>query len=122
MTLLVAVVSFGINAQTTTSLDGKKFKIEAWDETKSDLKTPEELIFKNGMVDAPICHEYGFFASRYKATDEDGVIKFTFVNESEYEGELIFEGYVDGKTVNGTYTWKKEGRDDLKYQFQGKLN
>ena len=74
------------------------------------------------MVDAPVCHEYGFFASPYRTYSENGKLRFNFINESAYEGELIFDGIVDGETITGTYIWKKDGRKDLKYKFSGKLN
>ena len=103
------------------TLDGKSFRIHTWDLNKSDLRMPDDLIFENGLVDAPVCHEYGFYASPYKVFEAEGEIRFTFTNKSDYEGEIVFNGIVKGDKIEGMYTWTKPGDKELIYMFEGTL-
>ena len=100
-------------------LDGKSYKIEAWDVTKSNLKTPDRLVFSNGMVDAPVCHEYGFFATPYTSYEKDGKLYFEFTSESQSEGTVTFKGEIAGDIVKGSYIWNKPDEGKLKYQYNG---
>ena len=111
-----------VDAQETRDiLDGKTFQVQTWDITNTDLKTPKQLIFKGGMVDAPVCHEYGFFPSTYEVFEDGDKIRFKFTSESPYEGEVVFNGIVTEDGIQGTYVWRKSGREDLHYEFEGRV-
>ena len=119
ITLTLIAATSSLNAQQADVLDGKRYAIKAWDITNTDLKTPDLLIFRKGMVDAPVCHEYGFFPSTYEVYEDKGKTYFEFTSESPYEGEVAFSGIYLGDRIEGTYTWRKSGREDLNYEFEG---
>lgn len=119
---ILLTVFVGSNAQETRDiLDGKTYEIQAWDITNTDLKTPKQLIFKSGMVDAPVCHEYGFFPATYEVYEDREKMRFKFTSESPYEGSVIFNGIITDEGIEGTYVWRKSGREDLHYEFEGTL-
>ena len=126
--VIASAMFFGIFALNSTSaqmaagpLDGMTYEISAWDVSNSDLKTPDKLVFENGMVDAPVCHQYGFFAAPYEAQETDGSTQFSFVSESMEEGTVYFSGTIEDDKISGRYTWKRPNGKKLNYKFVGKL-
>jgi hypothetical protein len=65
---------------------------------------------------------YGFYASPYVTNEKDGMTNFAFICESKTEGSVYFSGVVNDGRIIGTYVWKKEGREDLEYKFEGTVN
>jgi len=116
---LITAACFGQSG--SGSLDGQSYKIDTWDITKSNLKTPDKLVFENGMADAPVCHEYGFFASPYTTYEKDGRMYFQFTSDSQSEGTLAVTGEIVDGAVKGSYVWNKPDQGRLKYQFKGEL-
>ena len=122
LSVVSMMVSVAMLSHNDIPLDGKRFSITIVSSNDDNMKTPEELIFRGGKVDAPVCHLYGFQAASYQTVNNAGVISFSFTNDSEDEGTLYFTGMVNGEKICGTYLWKKEGREDLVYRFEGALN
>ena len=122
ITCLAVTITSTAFAQTDKVLDGNEFIVKTIDGPDVNLETPQNLIFARGKADAPVCHMYGFYEAPYDAYEKDGVIYFSFTNESESEGKLVFNGYVTDNKIKGSYVWQKQGREDLKYDFEGQLN
>lgn len=120
ITCAVIAISSSLSAQSSDkALDGKSYQIKAWSSDNDQLKTPETLVFKDGKVDAPVCHMYGFYEAEYRTFEKSGETYFNFSSKSDSEGTIVFAGTVKDHRIEGTYTWLKEGQSDLVYQFEG---
>ncbi len=118
--LFITGLSLALPASAEGLLDGKTFEAEASEKGKED-KTPDTLIFKDGMFTSTDCEQYGFKAAPYSATEQDGVISFESQATSDTEGTVAWSGTVDGGNISGTFVWTKPGQDAIEYTYSGKV-
>ena len=84
----------------------------------------DEFVFAGGMFRSTSCDEYGFASGRYQTTTSDGIILFNAVTESPTHGKMIWEGKIDGETLDATFVWTKQRwywNLRKEYWFKGKL-
>jgi hypothetical protein len=84
----------------------------------------DELIFEEGMFRSTSCDKYGFAKGLYQTTNTDGIIFFNAVTVSPSHGQMVWEGKVDGDSLDATFVWTKERWYwDIRqeYWFKGKL-
>jgi hypothetical protein len=122
MLTLMMATSMAFASNPAAPLDGKSYSISVVGSPNYDLMTPDHLVFKAGKADAPMCHMYGFYATPYVTNEKDGMTSFSFICESKTEGSVYFSGVVTDSCIVGTYIWKKNGREDLEYKFEGTVN
>lgn len=98
------------------ALDGKTFAIVS---KSSEGETKDSLTFKDGTFDSLDCQQWGFTAASYVATPEGAGHKFVVTTKSEKEGQMVWEGTVDGDKISGKTVWTKEGQAPIEYTFEG---
>jgi len=67
----------------------------------------DEFIFSSGMFRSTSCDAYGFESGPYQTEVVDGVIYFKAVTKSPSHGQMVWEGKVDGDSIDGTFLWTK---------------
>ena len=85
---------------TSHLLDGKTFVTLE--------EEPDELVFKDGTFFSTTCAQWGFEASPVIASGDGDVIRFESESISPKHGKMVWQGTVDGKTMNVSYEWTKK--------------
>ncbi|GJM16745.1 MAG: hypothetical protein DHS20C13_20720 [Thermodesulfobacteriota bacterium] len=124
--LVLAVSFFIVGAQLNVasagdSLDGKTFSVKINEHGKDGEATDDEIIFKDGTFFSADCEQYGFSAAPYEYRTKDGITLFITSSTSEKEGEIQWEGKVEGDEISGTMIWSKTGQDPIFYKYAGSL-
>ena len=99
-------------------LDGRKYQGETGEAGKQG--EPEEFVFADGEFDPRGCHEWGFYATPYTATqEEDGTIRFVAEHTNEDGNRMRWEGTVAGDMLSGSmWYWEGDG-EPSEYWFKG---
>jgi hypothetical protein len=118
---LFILFAFACGKNANKTLDGKSYQLSTWDVNHPDKQDPDLVVFKNGMMDSEACHQYGFTASPYISTFENGVHSFSGTITSPKEGIMLIEGKAKENLIEGTMLWKKQNQADIKYGFRGTL-
>lgn len=109
------------NAQTkpdaVTSLNGKSFAIELWENDKS--AGPDTVVFYENTCQSSQCLQYGFAESAYSVKPEGNGIRWVSTVASETEGKIYWNGLITGDKIEGTMAWEKEGQATINYKFSG---
>ncbi len=103
------------------SLDGKTFSVKINEHGKDGEATDDEIMFKDGTFFSTDCEQYGFGAAPYEFRTKDGITLFITSATSEKEGEIQWEGKVEGDEISGTSIWSKPGQDPIIYKYKGSL-
>lgn len=103
------------------SLDGKTFSVNINEHGKDGEARDDEIIFKDGTFFSTDCEQYGFGAAPYESRANDGVTMFITSSTSEKEGEIQWEGKVEGDGISGTMIWSKPGQEAVFYKYKGSL-
>jgi len=123
------LVAFGFASQlpvfgqseTAGELDGFTF-VGRTGEKGSEEGYEDTFIFVSGTFRSTACDEYGFNATPYTTTPEEGdVVVFDAVAFSEAEGAMTWHGRVDGEDLEGTVVWEKPGQEPIEYWFWGSI-
>lgn len=120
----VALSTIGPNtdhAAAGDSLDGKTFSVKINEHGKDGEATDDELIFKDGTFFSTDCEQYGFSSAPYEHRTTDGITLFITSSTSEKEGEVQWEGRVEGGEISGTMIWSKPGQEPVFYKYKGSL-
>ncbi|MBK8953970.1 MAG: hypothetical protein IPM34_00230 [Saprospiraceae bacterium] len=121
LTSLLVLSLLSCTQKQAESLDGKTFQIGAWEVGKPDKQDPDVVSFANGQMDSEACHQYGFSPAPYTVELVNGKLSFKCTTKSESEGEIDFEGSYSQNTIEGKFVWRKEGQDNINYEFKGSL-
>ena len=81
-------------------LDGKTFVTLGED--------PDELIFEDGTFFSASCAQWGFEPSPLIATIDGDVIRFQTESLSPKHGKMVWQGTVEGETLNVSQEWTKK--------------
>lgn len=91
--------SFILDGRTYSGQNGSKGKPADHD---------DEFIFSKGMFRSTSCDAYGFESGPYETDVVDGIIFFKAVTKSPSHGQMVWQGKVDGDTIEGTFLWTKK--------------
>jgi len=92
---------------TSAALDGRTYAGQNGSKGKP-ADHDDEFIFSNGMFRSTSCDAYGFESGPYQTELVDGVIYFKAITKSPSHGQMVWEGKVDGESIDGTFIWTKE--------------
>lgn len=92
---------------TSADLDGRTYTGQNGSKGKP-ADHDDEFIFSNGMFRSTSCDAYGFESGPYQTEVVDGVIYFKATTKSPSHGQMVWEGKVDGESIDGTFLWTKE--------------
>jgi len=122
LTLCVSIIGTNLDsAHADDSLDGKTFSIKINEHGKDGEVRDDVVIFKDGIFLSKDCEQYGFGAAPYEYRANDGVTLFITSTKSEKEGEIQWEGKVEGDEISGTMIWSKPGQEAIFYKYKGNL-
>lgn len=122
LTVCVSIISTNLNsAHADSALDGKTFSIKINEHGKDGESRDDEIIFKDGTFFSTDCEQYGFGAAPYEHRTKDGITMFITSSTSEKEGEIQWEGKVEGDKISGTMIWQKAGQEPIFYKYKGSL-
>jgi hypothetical protein len=122
MLVVVALVAMSVRVAPAIAggglLDGRTFEGEVGEIDESG--DHENFVFAEGEFDPIACHEWGFYATPYSATEEqDGVIRFAAEHTNDDGNRMRWEGVVEGDSLSGSM-WYWEGDDPpVEYWFRG---
>lgn len=107
--LLIALSLGGGNALSapTAVLDGMVF-VGKTGEQGGQFEEQNELVFKDGKLYSSSCASRGFGAGEYETLQENGQIRFRSIIHSPEQGEILWQGTVNGKVADATYIWTRE--------------
>lgn len=117
---LLFFISACAQKNKTVSIGSKQFVVTTMEAGKPETGAMEQMIFSDSMFDNLQCHEWGFTAGKYTATQSGENYNFEATMQSPNEGAMIWKGMVMGDYVHGEMVWKKSGQQDLHYTFEGK--
>jgi hypothetical protein len=89
------------------TLDGKTFVGQSGKMGKKS-SAEEELSFQNGKLYSAGCAKYGFGESDYTAKVEGDSIHFKSNMVSPNNGEIAWEGTVQGDKIEANFVWTKK--------------
>ena len=127
MRLLVLLAFLGfltpmLSAAAAPSLDGRSFVIELVEHDSGKAQGKDTLVFAEGFGDCQAAgKKYGYAKglSTVVKGKAKGELAFRFVMTSAEHGELLVEGTIQGKTVQGKRTWSKPGKTAIVHSFSG---
>ena len=91
-------------------LDGRTFAGETGEQGKSK-GDPETFVFADGKFDPLQCHPWGFAATPYTSTAEEGAVRFAAEHRNAKGERMKWSGVVRGETLEGTMTfWDDDGK------------
>ncbi|MGB2692231.1 MAG: hypothetical protein WBB48_08175, partial [Thermodesulfobacteriota bacterium] len=99
----------------------KTFSVKITEHGKDGEARDDEIIFKDGTFFSTDCEQYGFGSAPYEYRTKDGTTLFITSATSEKEGEIQWEGKVEGDQISGTSIWSKAGQDPIIYKYKGSL-
>ena len=88
-------------------LDGKIF-IGPTGEKGKKVHHEDVLRFSDGKFTSSECFQYGFKGGLYTTTIEGHTIHFQAETISPTHGKMVWQGTLEGDTLEVTYTWTKE--------------
>ena len=95
------------NPAVSHLLDGKKF-IGPTGEKGKKVHHEDVLKFSDGKFTSSECFQYGFKGGPYTTTIEGDTIHFQAVTISPTHGKMVWQGTLQGDTLEVTYSWTKE--------------
>jgi hypothetical protein len=127
MRLLLLLTLWGflapmLSAAAAPSLDGRSFVVELVEADSGKAQGKDTLVFAEGSGECQAAgKKYGYAkglctVAKGKAKGE---MTFRFTMTSAEHGELLFEGSVQGKAVQGKRTWSKPGKTPIVHRFSG---
>jgi len=122
LTVCVSIIGTNLDsALADDSLDGKTFSVKINEHGKDGEVRNDTITFKDGTFLSTDCEQYGFGAAPYEHRSNDGVTLFITSTKSEKEGEIQWEGKVEGDKISGTMIWSKPGQEAIFYKYKGSL-
>ena len=88
-------------------LHGKKF-IGPTGEKGKKVHHEDALRFSDGKFTSSECFQYGFKGGPYTTAIEGDTIHFQAETISPTHGKMVWQGTLQGDTLEVTYTWTKE--------------
>ncbi|MFQ5993258.1 MAG: hypothetical protein ACE5NA_12540 [Nitrospiraceae bacterium] len=88
-------------------LDGKKFFGPGGAKGKKPHHN-DELVFKDGTFRSVQCNKHGFGAAPYTTTIQGDVVHFQAETTSPTQGKIVWQGTMNGDTLEATFLWTKE--------------
>jgi uncharacterized protein YfiM (DUF2279 family) len=108
------------SAAAAPSLDGRAFAIALVEDGSGKDQGKDVLAFAGGQGECQNAgRKYGYAKGMCTVTKTKDRLAFRFAMTSAEHGELVFEGVVHGKTVQGTRTWSKPGKTPIVHRFSG---
>lgn len=95
------------NVAASHILDGKKF-IGPTGEKGKKVHHEDILRFSDGKFTSSECFQYGFKGGPYTTAIEGDTIHFQAETISPTHGKMVWQGTLQGDTLEVTYTWTKE--------------
>ena len=95
------------NITASHILDGKKF-IGPTGEKGKKVHHEDVLRFSDGKFTSSECFQYGFKGGPYTTAIEGDTIHFQAETISPTHGKIVWQGTLQGDTLEVTYTWTKE--------------
>lgn len=124
--LLLAVLGFlspVLAAAAVPTLDGRSYAVDLVEDDTGKAQGRDTLVFTGGFGECQTAgKKYGYakglctVVGNPKAKAE---VTFRFTMTSAEHGELLFEGTVKGKAVQGKRTWSKPGKTPIVHRFTG---
>lgn len=109
-----------LSAASAPSLDGRTFAITLVEEGSGKDQGKDVLAFAGGQGECQAAgRKYGYTKGMCTVTKAKDGLAFRFAMTSPEHGELVFEGVVQGKAVQGTRTWSKPGKTAIVHRFTG---
>jgi uncharacterized protein YfiM (DUF2279 family) len=116
---LVLLAPFA-SAAAAPSLDGRAFAITLVEEGSGKDQGKDVLAFAGGQGECQNAgRKYGYAKGMCTVTKAKDGLSFRFAMTSAEHGELVFEGVVQGKAVQGTRSWSKPGKTPIVHRFTG---
>jgi hypothetical protein len=103
--MLLFNVGFALTSEGI--LDGKVFAGPTG-KVGMDADGTDELQFKNGKMYSVGCTDWDFGWGDYSVKVEGNNITFEAVTTSPKDGKIVWNGTVNGDTVDATYIWTKK--------------
>ncbi len=108
------------SAAAAPSRDGRAFAITLVEEGSGKDQGKDVLAFAGGQGECQAAgRKYGYAKGMCTVTKTKDGLAFRFAMTSAEHGELVFEGVVHGKTVQGTRSWSKPGKTPIVHRFAG---
>ena len=119
-TRVFAATDAGSSAALSGPLDQKTFsgEIAKKGAQKADK---DEFVFKDGTFRSSACDAYGFSATAYTAKADGQTVTFEAIATSPKEGTMEWKGTVQGATLTGTTTWRRQDKAPEEYTFSATL-
>jgi hypothetical protein len=95
------------NTAVSHLLDGNKF-IGPTGEKGKKVHHEDVLNFSDGKFTSSECFQYGFKGGPYTTTTEGDTIHFQAETISPTHGKMVWQGTLNGDTLDVTYSWTKE--------------
>jgi hypothetical protein len=109
-------------ATAAPSLDGRTFAIDLVEDDTGKAQGKDTLVFVGGSGDCETSgKKYGYAKGLCTVAKgkTKGEVAFRFAMTSPEHGDLLFEGTVQGKTIQGKRTWSKPGKTPIVHRFTG---
>lgn len=122
---LLAFLPAALHAAAATAaptLDGRSFAIELVEDDTGKAQGKDTLVFAAGSGECEAAgKKYGYAKGLYTAVKgkTKGDVMFRFTMTSAEHGDLVFEGTVQAKGVQGKRTWSKPGKTPIVHRFTG---
>lgn len=116
---LIPQISCSQNKSEKVLIGARQFVITTMEKGKPETGVQEQLIFTDSTFDNLQCHQYGFKEAEYSANKSGNNYNFEATMLSDTEGKMIWKGTITGDTVKGEMIWRKQGQDDIQYEFKG---
>ncbi|MBI2870843.1 MAG: hypothetical protein HYY14_03950 [Candidatus Omnitrophica bacterium] len=107
------------HAAAIQDLDGMTFAGELGEEGQTEGQA-DTFIFENGLFESTACTPFGFSEAPYTSAAQGDDIAFNAQTASPTDGNMVWQGTVDGDEVEGTVIWTKAGQA-TNYWFRGEI-
>lgn len=112
-----------LSAATGPMLDGRTFTIDLVEDESGKAQGKDALVFAKGFGECQVAgKKYGYAKGLCTVAENKktrGVVAFRFTMSSAEHGDLLFEGTIRGKAVEGRRTWSKPGKTPIVHRFTG---
>lgn len=109
-------------ATATASLGGRSFVIDLVEDDTGKAQGKDTLVFAAGSGECQAAgKKYGYAKGLCTVIKgkAKGELMFRFTMTSAEHGELVFEGTVQAKGVQGKRIWSKPGKTPIVHRFTG---
>lgn len=126
-TLGCALLAVAPATHSAAPLDGKVFVVDLGPQGKAADEKDDVLTFDAGRFHSKFCDKYGFGTGAYEAKLDGAAIVFTTETVSESDGRLVWQGRVEGATIEGTIvhhrkpSWFNRNPAPRELWFKGKI-